>query len=103
MDDKNELTLEHRVKLLTEAIENDRKERAAERHRRSSSTRLCVICATIAFIAVLCIGGLFLALASGMTITTETTESTITQDTGEGGGNNVYQSGESAQYHESGE
>ena len=33
--------------------------------------------------------------------TTTTTTTTVEQDTGTGSGNNVYQSGESAQYHES--
>lgn len=96
MDEKKDLTTDEKLNLLLAAVENDR-------NKRRSNTRLCVICATIAFIAVVGIGGLFLALASGLTITTETSESTITQDTGDGGGNNVYQSGESAQYHESGE
>lgn len=96
MDEKKDLTTEEKLNLLLAAVENDRS-------KRRSSTRLCVICATIAFIVLLCITGLFAAFASGLTITTETSESTITQDTGDGGGNNVYQSGESAQYHESGE
>ena len=39
---------------------------------------------------------IFVAYESQFTTTTETI--TITQDTGEGKGNNVYQSGESAQY-----
>lgn len=94
MEEKRELTVDEKLDILIEVIEHDRS-------RRRSSTRLCVICATIAFIALLCIGGLFAALASGLTISTESTETTVTQDTGTGTGNNVYQSGESAQYHES--
>lgn len=35
--------------------------------------------------------------------TTETTETTVYQDTGEGSGNNVYQAGEHATYNEGGE
>lgn len=58
----------------------------------------------IALIVSLCINlvmaGLFLNTLKG--IETETTTTTVTQDTNEGEGNNVYLSGESAQYHEKG-
>lgn len=81
MDDKNDLTLEQQVRLLMHTIEQDREERAEEKRKRHSSTRLCVICATIAFIAVVGIGGLFLALASGLTI--DTTTQTVEGDTAE--------------------
>lgn len=51
-------------------------------------------------IANLLIVGAFLWYESQWETTTTTT-TTVEQDTGTGSGNNVYQSGESAQYHES--
>lgn len=50
-------------------------------------------------VANLLIVGAFLWYESQMETTTTTT-TTVEQDTGTGRGNNVYQSGESAQYHE---
>lgn len=47
------------------------------------------------------ISGIFIAYESQFTVTPGTTETTaITQDTGEGNGNNVYQSGENASYNQ---
>lgn len=42
----------------------------------------------------------FLYYESQFTTTVETVTTTVTQDTGEGQGNNIYQSGESATYNE---
>lgn len=42
----------------------------------------------------------FLYYESQFTTTVETVTTTVTQDTGEGQGNNVYQAGESATYNE---
>jgi hypothetical protein len=50
----------------------------------------------ISLLANIAIAGIFTAYESQWTTTTTTT--TITQDTGEGTGNNVYQSGENATY-----
>lgn len=58
---------------------------------------LMVLIASI--VANLLIVGAFLWYESQMETTTTTT-TTVEQDTGTGSGNNVYQSGESAQYHE---
>lgn len=58
---------------------------------------LMVLIASI--IANLLIVGAFLWYESQIETTTTTT-TTVEQDTGTGSGNNVYQSGESAQYHE---
>ena len=62
--------------------------------------RLIVICATICLVCFMAIGGLFIAFASGLEITTTAEETTVSQDTGVGDGNNVYQAGEYADYTE---
>ena len=51
----------------------------------------------ISILANVLIAAIFVQYEKGMT-TTETITTTVEQDTGEGSGNNVYQSGESANY-----
>lgn len=51
----------------------------------------------ISLLANIAIAGIFTWYESGWTMDTTTT-TTITQDTGEGSGNNVYQAGENANY-----
>lgn len=50
----------------------------------------------VSILSNIIIAGMFLAYESQFTTTT--TETVVTQDTGEGEGNNVYQAGEYAQY-----
>lgn len=57
---------------------------------------LCILL-VISLLCNIAICMIFVAYESQFTTTTETI-TTITQDTGEGEGNNVYQSGENAQY-----
>lgn len=47
--------------------------------------------------------GLFVWYESTMETTETVTTTTVEQDTGEGGGNNVYQAGEHAQYQQGGD
>ena len=64
--------------------------------QRKTHKWICILL----IISLLCNVGIctiFVAYESQFTTTTETI-TTITQDTGEGEGNNVYQSGENAQY-----
>ena len=88
-----ETTDAQQMKIILNAIEQDRKDRRSMR-------RLIIICATICLICVMAIGGLFIAFASGLEITTTTENTSVTQDTGVGDGNNVYQAGEYAEYTE---
>lgn len=56
----------------------------------------------ISLLANIAIAGIFIAYESQMITTTTTTTTTVEQDTGEGSGNNVYQSGERASYTQEG-
>lgn len=79
--------------LLLDAMEEDRKERRKDR-------RTSKVCATICVVAFLLTAVLLGVLASGVTIETSTTKESITQDSGEGSGNNVYLSGNDSTYNE---
>ncbi len=78
----------------------DRAEKAAERAHKDR--RFTLILCVVALIACLVTGGIFGLLASGIQIETTTTTTTVEQDTGEGGGDAVYQSGEHAQFYAQG-
>lgn len=80
-------------KILLDAMEADRNER--RKSRRTSK-----ICATVCVVAFLLTAVLLGILASGVTIETSTTKESITQDSGEGSGNNVYLSGNDSTYNE---
>lgn len=79
--------------LLLDAMEQDREER--RKYRRTSK-----VCATICVVAFLLTAVLLGVLASGVNIETSTTKEAITQDSGEGNGNNVYLSGDDSTYNE---
>lgn len=70
--------------------------REAIRARRATA-----ICAAICCALVLIMVGILALFATGLEVDMSTTTETITQDT-EGEGNNVFQSGEYAQYKEAG-
>lgn len=73
-----ETTDAQQMQIILNAIEQDRKDRRSMR-------RLIIICATICLICVMAIGGLFIAFASGLEITTtETVETTTQEATGDG-------------------
>ena len=78
----------------------ERAEKAAEQTRKDR--RITLILCMAALIACLITGGVFGLLASGIQIETTTTTTTVEQDTGEGGGDAVYQSGEYARFYASG-
>lgn len=61
-------------------------------------TRLTAILLLISVMVNLLIVGAFLWYESGFDTAVTTTTTTITQDAGEGDGNNVYQAGNSARY-----
>lgn len=73
-----------------------------EQQDRKKTRRISIICASICLICLLIFSGVLVALSAGVVIETTTTETTITQDSGEGDGNNVYQAGEYATYSETG-
>ncbi len=79
----------------------EERERAVEAAKTAKKDRkVAMICATVCVVAVLFFVGIIGIMAAGVEITrTET----ITQDTGTGTGNNVYQAGESAAYYQGGE
>lgn len=78
--------------------EKEERERAVEAAKTTKKDKkITVICATLCILAVLFFVGILGVMAAGVTITRN---ETITQDTGEGTGNNVYQSGESAAYYQ---
>ena len=68
---------------------------------KNKNQRLPIIMAIIAFASAVIIVVSLLFFFAQYEFYAETT--TITQDTGEGTGNNVYQEGEQAQYHEASE
>lgn len=80
-------------KMLIDALDQERADRRKTR-------RVSMICATICLVAILLFAGLVGVVASGVEIT-RTTE-TITQDTGEGSGDAVYQAGENARFYAGG-
>lgn len=86
------------IQVLLDALEEDKKDRQKTR-------RACVICAAVCAVSMMALVGLLELFAAGLQIenTTTTETTTVTQDTGEGTGNNVYQAGESATYNEDGE
>ena len=67
---------------------------------RSMDCKRLWVALMVSILVNLAIVGSFLWYESQWEYTTTDTETTITQDTGEGNGNNVYQSGENATYHE---
>ena len=67
-----EKTEAQQIQIILNAIEQDRKDRRTMR-------RLIVICATVCLICLLTIGGLFIAFASGLEITTTEAVETATQ------------------------
>lgn len=73
-----------------------------ERQDRKRTRRVSIICTSICVVCMLIFAGVLAALSAGVVVETTTTETTITQDTGEGDGNNVYQAGEYATYSETG-
>lgn len=86
--------------LLLDAMEEDRNERRKDRNERRKDRRTSKVCATICVVAFLLTAVLLGVLASGVTIETSTTKESITQDSGEGSGNNVYLSGNDSTYNE---
>lgn len=82
-------------RMLLDALDQDRKDRRKTR-------RINLICATVCLVSLLGFVAIIGAVASGIVIETTTTETTVTQDTGEGNGNNVYQAGEYATYNQPG-
>lgn len=68
---------------------------------KGKNQRLPIIMAIIAFVSAVIIVVSLLFFFSQYEFYTETV--TVTQDTGDGTGNNVYQEGEQAQYHEASE
>lgn len=81
--------------MLLNALEQDRKDRQKTR-------RVSVICATICLVAMLLFAAVLGVVASGVEITTTTTTETVTQDTGYGSGDAVYQAGDGAQFYAGG-
>ena len=79
------------IDTLMQMIDMDRKD-------RRSTKKIAIICCTICVVCVLVLAGIFVAFANGMEITTTTEETTVSQDTENGTGNNVYQAGEYADY-----
>lgn len=79
--------------LLEKSLELNRiqAELLKDKSKSQRAPYICVICMTVVIIALL-------FFFSQYEFYTE--ETTITQDTAEGGGNNVYMEGEQAQYHE---
>lgn len=70
-------------------------------HDRAADCKRLWIALVISILVNLSIVGSFLWYESQWDYTTTTTETTtVTQDTGEGTGNNVYQAGENATYHQ---
>lgn len=70
--------------------------------KRKEHTRLWIIILALIFVNLLEVG-LFIWYESQFETTTTTTTTTVEQDTGEGNGNNIYQSGERANYIEGGD
>lgn len=95
-DDERIEALTGACKLLSDAMETERKERRKTR-------RLCVVCASLCVVALLLFGGLFAVLAAGVQVdTTTTTEEThVTQETS-GEGDAVYQAGDDAKFYAEG-
>ena len=69
-----ETTDAQQMQIILNAIEQDRKDRRSMR-------RLIIICATVCLICVMAIGGLFIAFASGLEITTTTENTSVTYAT----------------------
>lgn len=93
------------AKMLLDMRREDKAEleralEAAESAQKSK--RITMILCAVAVIACLATGVFLGVLASGVQIDTTTTTETITQDTGEGSGNNVSQAGENATYEQGG-
>jgi flagellar basal body-associated protein FliL len=70
--------------------------------KKKENFRLWIIIFALIVVNLLEVGAFFW-YESTMEVTETTTTTTVEQDTGEGEGNNVYQSGEQAQYHEKGD
>ena len=87
-------------RIIQDTVDKTRQtaEKTAERDHKVIKWLICALAFSIAINVV--IAGGFLWYESQWETTTTTT-TTVEQDTGTGSGNNVYQSGESAQYHES--
>lgn len=71
--------------------------------KKKEHLRLWIVILALVFVNLLEVG-LFVWYESKMEVTeTTATTTTVEQDTGEGSGNNIYQSGECAHYQESGD
>lgn len=75
-------------------------EAAEKAHKDRRITMIFCIIAVIAFTLTSIVFGV---LASGIQIDAQTTTTTVEQDTGEGGGDAVYQSGENAHFYAGGD
>ena len=91
---ENNLTVEH---VLEQSLELNRIQ-AEVIKEKGKNQRLPLIMAIVAFASAVLIVGSLLFFFSQYEFYTETI--TVTQDTAAGGGNNIYQEGAYAQYHE---
>lgn len=70
--------------------------------RKKENLRLWIVILALIIVNLVEVG-LFFWYESQFETETTTTTTTVEQDTGEGSGNNIYQSGEQAQYNEGGD